>query len=280
MSQHMSPDHLVDEENDDELRGRILTRREVVSLIGGGALAMLLGAGCGGGGSTGPSTSSNSPSATATPNPNATATPTPVATAIGTTTCVARPELTEGPYFVDEKLNRSDIRSDPGTGTVQSGVLLTLKFNVGLLSGGSCAALTGALVDVWHANALGKYSDIASEGTSGQKFLRGYQTTPSSGLVTFTTIYPGWYSGRAVHIHFKIRATIAGSTREFTSQLFFNDSLTTQVYAASPYNTRGTRSTYNSGDDIYSQSGGQTLINLTGSNNAGYTGTFNVALSV
>ena len=322
-----------DEENDDELRGRILSRREVVALMGGGALAFLTGAGCSGGSSglssSGVSTRSLNSSFTATPSPTATSgssasnlsaksiggkpvgvvptkagptatptatptkTPTPTATPKATATpvsgltCVVRPELTEGPYFVDEKVNRSDIRTSTSTGATRPGTLLKITFNVGLLSGGSCSALSGALVDVWHCDGVGLYSDISSAGTSqstdttGLNFLRGYQIVPSNGQVTFTTIYPGWYSGRAVHIHFKIRATISGKSYEFTSQLFFNDSLSTQIYAASaPYNTRNNRDKMNSSDGIYQQSGGQTLLSLTGSTSAGYSGTINVALSV
>lgn len=101
---------------------------------------------------------------------------------------------------MDEKLLRSDIRADTDTGTVQSGVPLTLAFNVSQLSGSACSFFSGAMMDVWHANALSKYSDISSEGTSGLNFLRGYQLTSSSGVAKFTTIFPGWYSGRAVHI--------------------------------------------------------------------------------
>ena len=121
-------------------------------------------------------------------------------------TCIVRPQLTEGPYFVDERLNRSDIRPDPTTGSVEPGVPLVLRFNVSRVSGNSCAALAGAFVDIWHCDAAGNYSDIsggAGQGnTLGQKFLRGYQVTDSGGAVEFQTIYPGWYPGRATHIHF------------------------------------------------------------------------------
>ena len=260
-------------DNDDIPKGRIFTRREALTLFGGAGLAFLTAAGCGGG-------SAGGSVPTAAPTTGAITTPTTAATAVSNLTCIARPELTEGPYFVDEKLLRADIRADTDTGTVQDGVPLSLTFNVSQLSGSACSFLPGAMVDVWHANALGKYSDIASEGTSGLNFLRGYQLTSSSGVAKFTTIFPGWYQGRAVHIHFMVRATIAGAAHEFTSQLFFSDALTTSIFAASPYNTRGMRSTFNSGDGIYSQSGGQTLMTLAGSNSAGYTGTFNLALDV
>lgn len=101
--------------------------------------------------------------------------------------------------------------------------LLVLTFNVSRVASNACAALSGAIVDVWHCDAAGVYSDVSDTGfrTVGQKFLRGYQATDSNGAASFTTIFPGWYSGRAVHIHYKIRPDAASSSGyEFTSQLF------------------------------------------------------------
>jgi len=196
--------------------------------------------------------------------------------------CVVRPELTEGPYFVDEKLNRSDIRTDPTTGLVSAGVPLILQFNVNGVGGGTCAPVPNAYVDIWHCDAAGSYSDISNgagqANTSGKKYLRGYQITDSNGEVQLTTIYPGWYSGRAVHIHFKIRL-FSGSqtTYEFTSQLFFDDALTDQVYTQSPYNSRGTRNVRNSNDGIYNGGGSQLLLSPTQSGQ-GYAATFNIGL--
>jgi protocatechuate 3,4-dioxygenase beta subunit len=194
--------------------------------------------------------------------------------------CVVRPQLTEGPYFVDEKLNRSDIRTDPTTNAVKAGTQLRLKINVSRVTGSTCAPLTGAYVDIWHCDAIGSYSDVRDGGfdTRGQRYLRGYQVTDSNGAVEFLTIYPGWYSGRAVHIHFKIRL-FAGSekTYEFTSQLFFNDSLTDQVYTQAPYNAKGARNTRNNQDGIYNGGGSQLILDLA-QEGQGYTGTFNIAL--
>jgi protocatechuate 3,4-dioxygenase beta subunit len=193
--------------------------------------------------------------------------------------CVAKPELTEGPYFVDERLNRSDIRSDPSTGAVKRGVPLALTFRVHRIDSGACTPLAGAYVDVWHTDALGSYSDISSEGTSGQKYLRGYQVTDDTGAAEFTTIYPGWYRGRTIHIHFKIRV-FSGSQQayEFTSQLFFDESTTAAVAAVSPYSQKGTPDTSNSSDGIFRQSGGELTLTLTGSASAGYAATFDVGL--
>jgi protocatechuate 3,4-dioxygenase beta subunit len=172
----------------------------------------------------------------------------------GTVSCVVTPALTEGPYFVDEKLNRSDIRVDPSDNSVRPGVPLLLKMTVQRVDSTTCTPLTGATVDVWHCDALGNYSDEAALSTGGKKFLRGYQVTDENGLVQFTTVYPGWYRGRAVHIHFKVRM-YAGSqkTYEFTSQFFFNEAITDAVYAQAPYNTKGSPDTRNSTDNIFQQ---------------------------
>jgi protocatechuate 3,4-dioxygenase beta subunit len=216
-------------DNDDRQIGHILSRREVLTLFGvAGAAALIARASATASATPTPAAGVTpqsylpliiAPAATATPAPIATPTAMPTATPGSLPTCVVRPAATEGPYFVDEKLNRSDIRSDPGTGTVKPGALLALTFNVSRIANGSCTALNGAMVDVWHCDAGGLYSDESTNNTVGQKFLRGYQVTDASGLAAFTTIYPGWYSGRAVHIHFKIRTTTSsGASYEFTSR--------------------------------------------------------------
>ena len=171
----------------------------------------------------------------------------------GTTTtgasCVLIAALTEGPFFVDEKLNRSDIRTDPASGVVSAGIPLALSFNVSRVANSACTPLTGAYLDVWHCDSTGTYSDVSG---STRKFLRGYQVTDAGGVAAFTTIYPGWYSGRAVHIHFKLRLYAGSSkTYEFTSQFFFDDTLTDSVYTQSPYSSRGSRNTGNASDGIY-----------------------------
>ena len=194
-------------------------------------------------------------------------------------TCVMTPAKTEGPYFVDERLNRSDIRSDPTTGDVQDGVKLTLKLSV-FDASNDCAPVQGAQVDIWHANASGLYSDEAANGTTGKKFLRGYQLTDADGAVTFTTIYPGWYSGRAVHIHFKVRI-FNGTTEtlEFTSQLFFTDAMNATVFAKAPYSSRGNPDTTDSTDNIYGTDGASLLLQPTADGSGGYVADFSVGIS-
>src|ERR687886_2979866 len=166
----------------------MLNRREVIGFLGGTAAVSIVGCLRG---------------QSASVEPMGTLTQAPTRTALATApSCVVRPQQTEGPYFVDEKLNRSDIRTDPSNGLVKEGVPLDLAFNVSKVSDTSCAPLAGALVHVWHCDALGVYSDVRDPGfdTRGQKFLRGYQVTDENGTARFTVIYPGWYQGRTVHI--------------------------------------------------------------------------------
>jgi protocatechuate 3,4-dioxygenase beta subunit len=183
-------------------------------------------------------------------------------------TCVMTPAKTEGPYFVDEKLNRSDIRES------QDGAKLVLTMYV-FDADNDCAPVQGTTVDIWHCNAAGLYSDESANGTSGQKWLRGYQTTDASGKVTFTTIYPGWYSGRAVHIHFKVRA----SGLEFTSQLFFTDDMNTAVFKQAPYASRPTPDTTDKTDNIYGTDGSSLLLQPQSDGAGGYTADFSVGVS-
>ena len=214
---------------------------------------------------------------------NTLASNTPTSPSIATSSCSVKPQLTEGPYFVDERLNRSDIRVDPTDGAVKPGASLQLTVRVSQITPGSCTPLAGALVDVWHCDALGIYSDVSDMGfnTLGKKFLRGYQVTDSNGAVQFTTIYPGWYAGRAVHIHFKIRNSLTGSSSlQFTSQWFFDESLTDVVHAQAPYSSKGRRNTLNQNDGIYTGGGSQLVLALAANAASGYAGTFDVGLQL
>jgi len=198
-------------------------------------------------------------------------------------TCVLTAALTEGPYFVDERLNRSDIRADPVTGAISSGVQLDLVFNVSRVANTACTPLTGAYLDVWHCDAAGVYSDVGGAG-AGRRFLRGFQITDADGVARFTTIYPGWYTGRAVHVHFKLRL-IAGATTtyEFTSQFFFSESLTDTVHARSPYSTKGRRDQLNTTDGIYnslSTTEKAALTLQTTPSGNGYSGVINLGVRV
>jgi protocatechuate 3,4-dioxygenase beta subunit len=216
---------------------------------------------------------------------SASATDTSTAIATGTTTtgasCVLTAALTEGPFFVEEKLNRSNIRTDPGSGAVAAGIPLALAFNVSRVANNACTPLTGAYLDVWHCDSTGTYSDVSG---SSRKFLRGYQITDAKGVAAFTTIYPGWYGGRAVHIHFKLRLYAGSSkTYEFTSQFFFDDTLTDSVYTQAPYSLRGSRETRNASDGIYNSlsTNDKAGLTLQTSRTAdGYAGVINLAVNV
>jgi len=195
------------------------------------------------------------------------------------TSCVLIPDKTEGPFFVDEKLNRSDIRADPSDGSVQAGTPVSLTMVV-VRADGNCAPVAGAVVDIWHANAAGKYSDVGSEGTSGKKYLRGLQVSDANGQVKFTTIFPGWYQGRAVHIHFKIRVVDGTSqTYEFTSQLFFEPSTASTIYGTGVYASRGNSTTPNARDGIYGSDGSKLVVALAPDGNGAYAGTFVAGVS-
>ena len=216
-------------------------------------------------------------SLTSSPSPSASA------IAVATPACVVTPTETEGPYFVDERLNRSDITIDPTDGAARPGVPLAITFTVARVGSGGCTALSGAQVDVWHCDAAGLYSDVAANNTAGKRFLRGYQVTDYAGVAKFTTIYPGWYAGRAVHVHFKI-ATFAGGSKTFelTSQLFFDDTVTDAVYRLAPYSSRPSRSTRNQADMVYTSnnnSGAVLLAALTPAS-AGYAAAFAVGLNL
>jgi protocatechuate 3,4-dioxygenase beta subunit len=200
------------------------------------------------------------------------------------------PQQTEGPYFVDEMLNRSDIRLDPSDGSVQDGIPLRLIIHIHDFGrNGSCTPLKGAHVDIWHANSQGLYSDIQQAGTEGKKYLRGFQVTDDNGTVQFTTIYPGWYQGRTVHIHIKVR-TLEGPEKSFdwTSQLYFNDSITNEVHTQDPYSHHGFPDTRNSQDGIYTgpsldglvqaNSGTRLMLNLNKDKQGSYLGIFDVLL--
>lgn len=245
----------------------IFKRREVLGFIGGTVAVSLVGCFRG---------------QSASVEPTGTSIQTPTETTTTTPSCMVKPQQTEGPYFVDEKLNRSDIRSDPTDGSVKQGVPLRLVFHVSGVDGRSCKPLRGATVDVWHCDALGVYSDVTdrSFSTVGQKFLRGYQVTDTNGTVEFVTIYPGWYQGRTVHIHFKIRTDSAsGRDYDFTSQLYFDDSLTDQIHAQPPYAAIGQRTLRNDEDGIFRGEGEQLMVQLT-KDAEGYMGTFDIGLEI
>lgn len=158
--------------------------------------------------------------------------------------CVLSPQMTEGPFFVDEKLERSDLLEGESEASVTSGTPLELTLGVYQVAGDKCMALAGVQLDIWHADTQGVYSDegggmssfIQPQNTMGKKFLRGYQITDESGIAKFKTIVPGFYGSRALHIHFKVRMKGAANSRQvYTSQFFFDDALGDKVLADAAY---------------------------------------------
>jgi protocatechuate 3,4-dioxygenase beta subunit len=239
--------------DDDREVGRVLSRREAMQLLGIAAGAFAYGQ--------------------------------PALLALGQAAmpgCVVRPEQTEGPYFVDQQLNRSDIRAEPTTGVTKPGESLSIALAVMSVSGGQCQPLPGATVDVWQCDAQGVYSGVSDPGfeTAGQKFLRGLQTTDAQGAVRFITIFPGWYRGRTIHIHFKIRTQAAvGGAYEFTSQWYFDEPLNSKILAMPAYARSGQRDTFNSNDGIFRQ-GGHQLVLAPNPGSNGYAAAFSIGLDL
>ena len=289
----------IEIEDDDKPVGHILNRRELLALLGVTGLVTIVGCGSGSGTTTTATTSTSGVTATGAASETSTTGTTTTTGSSGTTTTgsvnvVATPAVTEGPFFVDENLNRSNLVTGTTRASVVNGLPLILNIGVYTISSGVATPLSGAHVDIWHADAIGTYSDeandsIQSESTKGQTWLRGYQVTDASGMVSFTTIYPGWYQGRTVHIHFKVRTYDASGnkTHEFTSQLFFDATLSDTVLANTPYNTRGTRQVRNMSDGIFTAKetdgttvGSHLTLSLAQvSGGSDYTGTFNIGLS-
>ncbi len=164
--------------------------------------------------------------------------------------CVLMPELTEGPYYLDLDLVRRDIGED------RPGLPLDLRVNV--VDADACEPLEGAAVDLWHCDAEGTYSGV--QGAEGESFCRGVQLTDADGVAEFRTVFPGWYTGRAVHIHVKVSPD---GEQTHTGQLFFDPAVLSSVYASEPYAGRGEPDVPNSNDGIYEESGGVTVVAVT-----------------
>src|ERR687898_101736 len=177
------------------------------------------------------------------------------------------PQQIEGPYYVDDMPNRSDMRIDTSNRSVQEGTPLRLILHVYDVNDsdgdgtGSCTPLKNAKVDIWHSNSQGVYSGVQEAGTAENDFLRGYQMTDDNGTVQFTTIYPGWYEGRAIHIHIKVRDYDGSKeTFEWTSQFYLNNSINELVHTQPPYSEHGPVPMTNEKDFIYAGSSNDGLI--------------------
>lgn len=178
-------------------------------------------------------------------------------------TCVRlTPETTEGPFYVDlGRLRRNIVDGSAG---------IPLLLRIRVVNPATCRAIEGAAVDVWHCNAGGSYSAEASEGTANEDFLRGIQLTDEGGFAEFRTVYPGFYQGRATHIHVKVHiggrrsgSSYSGGHVAHTGQIFFPETLSSRVYTHSPYNQQTGQRTTNQSDQIYRQQGGARAIART-----------------
>jgi protocatechuate 3,4-dioxygenase beta subunit len=225
---------------------RLLTRREALGAVGAASAALAFGCGDS---PTGPSTTST----TTTTSTNA--------------ACAVTPTETIGPFPSLVDLFRSDIREG------KNGTLLTLTIRV-VNAANSCAAVPNANVEIWHVDAAGDYSQYGTQ--TAQTFLRGIQTTNSNGEVTFTTIYPGWYQGRATHIH--VEVTMNGRSVKAT-QIAFPESINNTVHANGVYASRGSNPMSNQSDGIFSDSLSSEIVTPAGSVGAGYAATFQVGIS-
>ena len=226
-----------------------IERRQVLKSLGGAGIGLAFGCG----GDTGASPSATSVATSATASTNA--------------TCAVTPTETIGPYPSLSDLFRSDIRE------TKTGTVLTLTIKVVNVSSG-CAPVANANVEIWQCDAAGNYSSYGSQ--AGQTYLRGIQTTNANGEVTFTTIYPGWYQGRATHIHAEV--TVGGRSLKVT-QIAFPESTNNTVHATGVYASRGSNPTTNLQDGIFADSLSAELVTPAGSPSGGYTAAFQIGIS-
>jgi protocatechuate 3,4-dioxygenase beta subunit len=242
-----------------------VARRRVLGALGAAGAAVV--AGCGGTSAASPKSISTSSETTSTGG-------------TGTTNaiCSVAASETEGPYPDRTGMlsNQAFYRRDVTEG--RSGLPLTLTMAIVNASAG-CAATAGAVVEIWQCDAEGHYSEYSQPGYngSGQTFLRGLQTTDANGQVTFQTIYPGWYQGRATHIHVEIY--VNGRSVKVT-QIAFPETVSAAVYRTGVYASHGQNSTSNSGDNVFSDGTRTEMATLVGDASSGYTATITLGVSL
>ena len=229
------------------MKAKQVTRREALGVISAAGAAIAFGC------SDSPTSPSSSGSSTI-PSTNA--------------ACAVTPTETIGPYPSLTDLLRSDVRES------KSGTLLTLTTKVVNVNN-SCSPVANAAVEIWHCDAAGNYSQYGTEVR--ETYLRGIQVTNSNGEVTFTTIYPGWYQGRATHIHLEV--TVNGRSVKAT-QIAFPESVNNTVHATGVYSSRGANPMSNAADGIFADSLAAELVTPSGSPSGGYAVSFQVGISV
>jgi protocatechuate 3,4-dioxygenase beta subunit len=191
-------------------------------------------------------------------------TPTPTSSAA----CVVTPSETAGPFPSITLPVRSDVRED------RTGLLLNLAITV-VNASASCAPVTNASVEIWHCDAAGNYSEYGNLTSS--TWLRGIQPVDAGGVARFTTVYPGWYAGRATHIHIEV---FVNNRSVKTSQIAFPEEINSAVYATGVYASKGQNPTKNDRDGIFSDGFTSELATLTGKPASGYNATFQVGITV
>jgi protocatechuate 3,4-dioxygenase beta subunit len=191
--------------------------------------------------------------------------------------CAITPSETEGPYPDKTGMlnNPAFFRRNITEG--RSGLPLTLTLTIVNVNS-SCSPVSNASVEIWQCDASGNYSEYSQPGYdgTGQTFLRGLQTSDANGQVTFTTIYPGWYAGRATHIHVDV---FRGSSLVKTTQIAFPEDVTRAVYATGVYVSKGQSSTTNSSDNVFSDGTQSEMAALSGDTTSGYTATLTIGIS-
>ena len=234
------------------MKTRRMGRREAMGALGAAGAALAFG--CGGDSPTGASTgTTGSTSGTGTTSTNG--------------TCAVTPTETVGPYPSLTDMFRMDIREG------KQGTVLTLTVKV-VNASSACAPVAGANVEIWHVDAAGDYSQYGTQRAA--TFLRGIQTTNANGEVVFTTIYPGWYQGRATHIHLEV--SLDGRSRKVT-QIAFPEGVNDAVHRSGVYASRGTNPIANASDGIFADSLASEIVTPTGSASAGYAATFQVGIA-
>ena len=238
-----------------------LTRREALGAFGAAAAMALTAAACGDSTTTPTGSSSTTTSTTTGGTTNA--------------SCAITPLETEGPY--PDRLgligNQSFFRRDVTEG--KPGLPLTLALTV-VASNKSCAPVQNAVVEIWHCDAAGTTRSIRSRGSMGADRRSCAVFRRPTRTATFTSIYPGWYGGRATHIH--VEVFVNGASVK-TTQVAFSESVTSAVYATGVYASKGRNPTSNSGDMVFSDGTSLELATLTGSTASGYTAALTVSLN-
>lgn len=207
--------------------------------------------------------------------------------AIGQTnssSCLEINSETAGPFVADgsngpnvlssPEVFRRDIRANLDGSNIQPGIALKVKITV-LDSAANCAPLAGAAVYIWHCNAESQYSAYNSRGQNdqtGETFLRGVQVSDAQGQVTFDTVYPGRYIGRAIHIHARIYRDDSFTEELKTTQFAFEDSLNDIVYESSEIYEQSLRNpeTVNAEDYEFSDGVAEQLLDISGDSTSGY----------